>query len=157
MATETAGGTDGSTGTSSVAMVDPRAPRFGQSITTLGMVAFVATGNPLPLFAVAAILVVSVLSNWRLDLYGVVWRNAMIPIVGTPDQPEPASPHRFAKLMGAGFTAAASLLWLANFPFAATVVAAVVGTLAFVAAALDLCVGCRMYSQVKFFRDLGVV
>lgn len=138
-------------------MVDPRAPRFGQSITALGMVAFVATGNPLPLFAVAAVLVVSVLSNWRLDLYGFVWRTAVVPVVGKPDEPEPASPHRFAKLMGAAFTATASLLWLADFTLAATAVAAVVGALAFVAAALDICVGCRMYSQVKFFRDLGVV
>lgn len=157
MATETTGAADTSASTSGVDLVDPRAPRFGQSITTLGMVAFVATGNPVPLFAVAAILVVSVLSNWRLDLYGVLWKNVMVPLVGKPEQREPASPHRFAKLMGAGFTATASLLWLAEFTLLATLIAAMVGVLAFVAAALDVCVGCRMYSQVKLFRDLGVV
>jgi hypothetical protein len=157
MATETAGATGASASTPTVDMVDPRAPRFGQSITTVGMVAFVATGNPAPLFAVAAILVTSVLTNWRVDLYGLLWKNAVIPLVGRPDRPEPASPHRFAKLLGAGFTATASLLWLGGVPLAATAVAAMVGALAFVAAAFDLCVGCRMYSQVKFFRDLGVV
>jgi drug/metabolite transporter (DMT)-like permease len=157
MAIETAGATDASASTSTVDVVDPRAPRFGQSITTVGMVAFVATGNPAPLFAVAAVLVTSVLTNWRVDVYGLVWKNAVVPLLERPDQPEPASPHRFAKLLGAGFTATASLLWLVNLPLAATVVAAVVGALALVAAVFDLCVGCRMYSQVKFFRDLGVV
>jgi hypothetical protein len=157
MATESVGTADTSGSTPSVAMVDPRAPRFGQSITALGMVAFVATGNPLPLFAVATVLVTSVLTNWRVDLYGVLWKNVAIPLVGAPEEREPASPHRFAKLLGAGFTAIASLLWLAGFGLAALAVAAMVGVLAFVAAALDICVGCRMYSQVKFFRDLGVV
>ncbi|WP_255196372.1 DUF4395 domain-containing protein [Halorarius litoreus] len=157
MATESVGTTDTSGSTPSIAMVDPRAPRFGQSITALGMVAFVATRNPAPLFAVAAILVTSVLTNWRVDVYGLLWKHVMIPLVGAPEEKEPASPHRFAKLMGAGFTAIASLLWLAGFGLGAILVAAMVGLLAFVAAALDICVGCRMYSQVKFFRDLGVV
>lgn len=138
-------------------MVDPRAPRFGQSITALGMAAFVATGNPAPLFAVAVVLAVSVLSGWRLDLYGVLWRRAVVPLVGPPPETEPASPHRFAKLLGAGFTAVASLLWLANLALAAVAMAALVGGLAGVAAAFDLCVGCRMYEQVRFVRELGVV
>lgn len=138
-------------------MVDPRAPRFGQSITALGMLAFVATGDPIPLFAVTAILVASVLTGWRLDLYGVVWRRLLIPLVGAPEEPEPAAPHRFAMLLGATFTAVASLLWFANLVVPAMAVAGVVGLLAGVAAVLDICVGCRMYEQVGFFRDLGVV
>lgn len=157
MATGTASATDTTDTTPSVAMVDPRAPRFGQSITTIGMVAFVATGNPAPLFAVAAILVTSVLTGWRLDVYGLLWKHVMIPIIGKPEAKEAASPHRFAKLMGAGFTAIASLLWIANVTFPALVVAGMVGLLAGVAAVFDICVGCRMYRQVSFFRELGVV
>lgn len=157
MATGTAGTASASASTPDVDTVDPRAPRFGQSITAVGMAAFLATGNPAPLFAVAAILLTSVLTNWRVDLYGIVWKNAMIPLVGKPEERETAAPHRFAKLMGASFTAIGSLLWLANLSLAAAVVAAMVGGLAFVAAALDVCVGCRMYRQVSFFRDLGVV
>ncbi|WP_435195087.1 DUF4395 domain-containing protein [Natronomonas sp. EA1] len=144
-------------GTPSVAMVDPRAPRFGQTMTTLGMAAFVVTGNPAPLYAVTAILLTSVATGWRVDMYGFLWKRVLIPVVGKPDQPEPASPHRFAKLMGATFTAIASVAVLAGFPVVALAVAAMVGLLAGVAAALDLCVGCRMYKQVRFFRELGVV
>ncbi len=140
-----------------MAMVDPRAPRFGQTVTAAGMAAFLATRNPAPLFAVAAVLAVSLLSGWRLDLYGFFWKRVMVPFVGAPDEREAASPHRFAKLMGATFTVAASALWLADLALAALLVAAMVGTLAAVAAALDLCVGCRMYRQVRFFRELGVV
>lgn len=157
MASATADAAESASPPADVTLVDPRAPRFGQSITALGMVAFVATGDPIPLFGVAAILVASVLTRWRLDLYGVVWRRLLIPLVGEPEEREPAAPHRFAKLLGATFTAVASLLWLADLVLPTVAIAAMVGLLAGVAAILDICVGCRMYEQVGFFRDLGVV
>lgn len=138
-------------------LVDPRAPRFGQSITALATGAFVGTGHPAPMFALAGILALSVLSGWRVDLYGVLWRHAAIPLVGPPDRREPAAPHRFAKLLGATFTVAGSGLFVAGLVLPATVVAGMVALLAGVAAVLDVCVGCRMYREVAFVRRLGVV
>jgi hypothetical protein len=138
-------------------LVDPRAPRFGQSITALATGAFVATGRPEPLFAVAAILAVSVLSGWRVDLYAVVWRRAVAPIVGPPDRREPAAPHRFAKLLAMAFTLGASVLFVAGSVLPAMVVAGLVAVLAGVAAAFDVCVGCRMDREVSYVRRLGVV
>lgn len=138
-------------------LVDPRAPRFGQAITAVGTIAFVAIGNPIPLYVIAMILVASVASGWRLDVYGFLWRRAVLPVVGAPAEREPAAPHRFAKLMGATFTAIAAVSVLAGYTRIAIVVAGVVGLLAGIAAVFDVCVGCRMYRQVRFVRELGVV
>ncbi len=146
------------------AMVDPRSPRFGQTVTALGLVAGIAFQQPIFVFAIATVLVVSAVSGWRLDLYGFVWRTVMIPIVGEPATKEPAAPHRFAKLLGAGFTTLASLLLLATLAGAPATLAVggyalagIVGVLAIVAAAFDYCLGCKMYRQVSFFRRLGWV
>lgn len=153
--TSEASGTEAAT--PGVAQVDPRAPRFGQTLTTLGLVAGIALQVPALVYAVAVVLNAAVLSGWRLDLYAFLWKNAMIPVVGPPERKEAASPHRFARLMGAGFTAIASVLLLSGFPLAGYAVAGMVAALAGIAAAFDICVGCKMYRQVSFFRRLDVV
>lgn len=147
-----------------VEMVDPRAPRFGQLITMTGLVLGVLLREPLLVAAVAVVLNAAVLSGWGLDLYGTLWRNVMIPIVGRPGETEPASPHRFAQLMGAAFTAVATVLLFAApavgipaLTLAGYGVAAMVALLAGIAGIGDYCVGCKMYRQVAFFRRLGVV
>lgn len=151
-------------GDADVELIDPRAPRFGQLITMTGLALGVVLREPLLVGAVAVVLNAAVLSGWRLDLYGTLWRNVLIPIVGRPDETEPASPHRFAQLMGAAFTAVATgLLYAAPavavpaLALAGYGVAAMVALLAAIAGIGDYCVGCKMYKQVAFFRRLGVV
>lgn len=148
---------------SGAALVDPRAPRFGQALTAAGLVAGVALGEPLLVLAVAVVLDAALLSGWRLDLYGALWRRAVRPVVGRAE-PEPAAPHRFAKLLGAGMTTLATVLLFAapvvGLPALALAgygVAALVAALAGLAATTGVCIGCRMYRQVSFLRRLGVV
>lgn len=82
-----------------------------------------------------------------------------------PDAPgvalvDPRAPHWFAKLMDVGFTAIASVLLFAAPALSLPALAPAgyaVAVLAGVAAGADVCVGCRMYRQVSFFRRLGVV
>lgn len=156
---------------SSVTLVDPRAPRFGQALTTLGLLAGIVLQAPVLIAAVAVVLNAALFSGWRVDLYAYLWRSVMIPIVGPPAETEPAAPHRFAKLMGAGFTGVATLLLVADIVIAppqlalglsavaliAYLLAGLVTALAGVAAITDICLGCRMYRQVSFFRRLDVV
>ena len=93
-------------------MVDPRAPRFGQAITALGLAVGILLQQPLFIYVITGILAVSVLSRWRLDLYALLWRRVGLRIVGAPTAREHAAPHRFAKLLGALFTAVASVCLL---------------------------------------------
>lgn len=92
----------------------------------------------------------------HVDAWGLLWKHVARRFVDGAD-PEPAAPHRFAKLMGATFTLGASALLLTGFPLPGFAVAAMVAALAGIAAGADRCVGCRLYRQVSFFRRLGVV
>jgi hypothetical protein len=145
-------------------LVDPRAPRFGQTLTAGGLTAGVALAEPLFVFGITAVLVLSVVSRWRLDLYGFFWRSLAPSVIAAPERREPAAPHRFSKLMGATFTAVASGLLAIGLvagvglaTYAGFALAAVVAVLAAVAAGLDYCIGCRLYQQVSFFRRIGLV
>lgn len=152
------------TGVSDVTMIDPRAPRFGQTITMSVLLLGIGLQEPLFILAIAVILNVAVLSGWRLTFYGFLWRHGMIPLVGKPDETEPAAPHRFAKVMGAGMSAFATILLfgapVVSLPGLALVgyaVALVHAGAAAIGGIGDYCIGCRMYKQVAFFRRLGVV
>jgi hypothetical protein len=120
--------------------------------------------EPLLILAIAVILNVAVFSGWRLNLYGFLWRYGVVPIVGKPEETEPATPHRFAKLMGATMSAIAAILLLLDPVLGGPGVSVVGYGLALIhagAAAIggigNYCIGCRLYKQVAFFRRLGVV
>lgn len=83
-------------------------------------------------------------------------------MVDDPGERELAAPHRFAKLLGATFTAVTRGFLLVGSAAGAEIVAtlgfvvvATVAVLATIGAGLNICVGCRMYEQVAFFRWLG--
>jgi hypothetical protein len=147
------------TGSPSVDTVDPRAPRFGQAITGTLTAAAVAFQEPLLVATVALVLGVAVLSNWRADAYGFLWRRIVVPLVGPAETREPASPHRFAKLVGAAFTVVATPLVLVGGPIAIAgyALAGLVSVLALLGATTGFCLGCRMYEEVSTFRRLGIV
>lgn len=149
---------------SAVTLIDPRAPRFGQALTMTVLLLGVGLQQPLFIAAIAVILSVAVLSGWRMDFYRVLWQRVMIPLVGPPDDREPAAPHRFAKLMGASMSSTAAILLLGA-PVVGLFELALLGygiaLLHAGAAAIggigNYCIGCKLYKQVGFFRRLGVV
>lgn len=140
-----------------VTLIDPRAPRFGQTLTTLGLGGAIVLDFPPLLYATAVVLVAAVASGWRLDLYATLWRHVVLPIVGRPAEREPAAPHRFARVLGAIGATLASVLVLAGIPLAGYAVAGAVALLAGLAASTGICVGCKLYRQVALFRRLNIV
>lgn len=153
-----AGNSDtGTAGDAGPALVDPRAPRFGQAVTATGLLAGVVLEAPSLVYAIALLLSVAVVSRWRLDPYAVVWRRLWVPVVGEPPERESAIPHRFAKLLGAVGSVLASALLLAGLALPGYAVAAAVGIAAGLAATTGICLGCRMYRQVSFVRRHGVL
>ena len=139
------------------ALVDPRAPRFGQALTALGLVTAIALQIPALVYAVAVVLGAAVLSGWRVDLYATLWKQGAMSVLDPPAEHEPAAPHRFARLLGAVFTAAGSVALLAGLPLVGYVLAGVVAVLAGLAATTGFCLGCRMYRQVQFVQRLGIL
>lgn len=149
---------------SPVALVDPRAPRFGQVITFTLLAIGILGQDPRFVLAVALILGTAVITQWRLDLYQLLWRHVAQRFVGSPPAREPGVPHRFAKLLGATFTTIATLLLhggvlveLSILVLAGYLIAAMVAVLAAVGGFGNYCIGCKMYEEVAFFRRLGVV
>lgn len=141
----------------SVAMVDPRAPRFGQTLTALGLAGGVVLGEPILIAFVAVVLSTAVVSGWRIDAWGFLWRRLAIPVVGLPAEREPAAPHRFAKLLGAVGTTLAVGAFLTGVPLVGYSIAVAVSAAAGLAAVTDICLGCRLYRQVAVVRRLGLV
>lgn len=139
--------------------VDPRAPRFGQAVTATLAGVGVVLAEPLLVASVAVLLGTAVLSRWRVDVVAVVWRRLVVPLVGASAEREPATPHRFAKVVGAALTVVATPLVLIGGPLATVgyVLAAVVVVLAGLGATTGFCLGCRMYEEVALVRRLGVV
>lgn len=140
--------------------VDPRAPRFGQGITAAFALAGVALWEPLFVYAVTLLLVVPVLSRWRIDPYGLAWKHAIRRVMGPPGETESPIPHRFARVIGAVTTTLATICLLAGggagvslVVFAGFGLAAVVGLLAALSAITGFCLGCRMYRHVSLFRE----
>lgn len=145
-------------------MVDPRAPRFGQILTATLLTLGVALQQPILVLAVAGILGTAAATRWRLDLYRILWRRGIFPLIGPPPRTESAVPHRFAKLLGATFTTIATILLYAGttagFPtavYAGYLVASLVALLAAIGGLGDYCIGCKLYEEVALFRRLGVV
>lgn len=137
-------------------MVDPRAPRFGQALTASGLLGGVLFAEPAVIYAFTLVLAVPVLTRWRVDLYAILWRSGVGPVL-EPATPEPAAPHRFAKLIGAVGTVIASGLVLSGLPLLGYLVAAAIGFAAGLAATTGICLGCRMYRSVSLFNRLDIV
>jgi len=137
--------------------VDPRAPRFGQTLTATGLLVGVILDVPALVYAVTAVLVLAVVAGWELDAWAALWRHGALRLLDAPEDREPAAPHRFAKLIGATGTTLSSALLLAGAPLAGYAVALAVAAAAALSAATGICLGCRMYRQVAFFRRLDVV
>lgn len=138
-------------------LVDPRAPRFGQAVTASGLLLGIVLQAPAFIFAIGLILNTAVWSRWRLHPYSLVWKNAVAPAIDAPEEAEPASPHRFATLVGAVGTVLASLVILAGFPFAGYVIAGAIAAAAGLGATTGFCLGCHMYRSVSLFRRLSIV
>ena len=140
-----------------VVLVDPRAPRFGQAVTALGLLAGLVIQAPAFVFAIAVVLNAAVLTRWRLHPYRLAWRYAVAPVVGAPEAPEPAAPHRFATLLGAVGTALASLALLAGVPLVGYALAGAVALAAGLGATTGFCLGCHAYRSVALVRRLDLV
>lgn len=78
-------------------------------------------------------------------------------LVGPPEEPEPGTPHRFTRLLGATVSLLAGGLLAMGSKIAGYVLAASIGLLAAIAAETGFCLGCRMYRHVSVLGRRGVL
>jgi len=134
-------------------VIDARAPRFNQA--TIGVLSVVAllTGWWWLLTLLALQLVVGLRFGRRFCLACVAYFRFVQPRFGE-GLVEDARPPRFANLVGAVVLSAATLAYLAGFPLVGAVLGGVVATLALLAAATGLCIGCELYRLLARVRGV---
>ena len=125
-------------------VIDSRAPRFNQAVVGVLSLVAVATGWWLLLGLLAAQLAIGLTFGRRFCLPCLAYFELVQPRFGEGPL-EDARPPRFANLVGAVVLGAASLAFWGGWEAAGTALGALVASLALLAAATGLCVGCEAY------------
>jgi hypothetical protein len=129
-----------------LALVDPRGPRLGAALTTLVLVAVLATGWA---WLLALQAVVFALGATGRSPYGVLYARLVRPRLGPPAELEDTRPLRFAQAVGLVFTTVA-LVGLAESTGLVTLVATAFAlAAAFLNAAFGVCLGCEAYLLLR--------
>jgi hypothetical protein len=139
-------------------VIDARAPRFNQATVGLVSVLALVTGWWW-LFALLAVqLALGLTLGRRFCLPCLLYFQVVQPRLGEGPV-EDARPPRFANQVGVAFLTAASLAFLAGRPGLGAALGGTVATLALLAAATGLCVGCEAYRLLARARGVrrGVV
>jgi hypothetical protein len=137
--------------------IDPRAPRFNQSVLTVALViGFVFQWWYIaPIFALVLFIGAAFGPKYGpfLRFYGQVIKPRLAP----PKELEDPRPPRFAATVGVIFLTAATIAFAAGLTALGWVLALVVAVLAALAATTGICVGCEMYLWVARRRHVQLV
>jgi hypothetical protein len=132
--------------------IDPRSPRFGAAITAVLLLVVVflgVAGAAWPalalLAALAALFAWGAFAGIRRHPYGALFRRLVRPRLAPPAELEDPAPPTFAQLVGFVVTVAGVVVALAGVPLGAPIAAGVAFVAAFLNAAFDYCLGCRIY------------
>jgi hypothetical protein len=125
--------------------IDPRGPRFGAALTTVVLIAVLATGWGWLLVAQTVVFALSAFSRLRLSPYGYLYRVFVRPRLAAPTELENPAPPVFAQFVGLGFTVVGSAAYLAGWAVPALVLTGLALAAAFLNAAFDYCLGCEVY------------
>jgi hypothetical protein len=125
--------------------VDPRGPRFAAVLTTVVLVAVLATGSGALLAAQAVVFALGAALGLRFSPYGWLYRRLVRPRLGPPRELEDERPPRFAQAVGFAFAAVGAVGYLSGATWLGIAAAALALAAAFLNAAFGYCLGCEMY------------
>ncbi|MFE0464042.1 DUF4395 domain-containing protein [Kitasatospora sp. NPDC058965] len=125
--------------------VDPRGPRFAAVLTTLVLLAVLATGSGALLAAQAAVFALGAGLGLRFSPYGWLFRTLVRPRLGPPAELEDERPPRFAQAVGLAFAAVGAVGYLSGTGWLGLAATAAALAAAFLNAAFGYCLGCEVY------------
>jgi hypothetical protein len=128
--------------------LDPRGPRFAAALTTIVLVAVLATGSGWLALAQTVVFAITA-ADPRRGPYALLYRALIAPRLGPATDREDAAPVRFAQLVGFVFLAIATLGYLTGNTGAGIVFTAFGLLAAFLNAAFGLCLGCEAYLAIR--------
>jgi hypothetical protein len=128
--------------------LDPRGQRFAATLTSIVLIAVLATGSGWLALAQAVVFAITALDP-RRGPYPLIYRALVLPRLGPPAEREPAAPVRFAQLIGFVFLTVATAGYLTGAILLGVTFAALGMLAAFLNAAFGLCVGCETYLAMR--------
>jgi hypothetical protein len=128
--------------------LDPRGQRFAAALTSVVLIAVLATGSGWLALAQAAVFALTA-ADPRRGPYPLIYRAFVLPRIGPPTEREPAAPVRFAQLVGFVFLTIAAIGYLSGATALGVTFAALGLLAAFLNAAFGLCVGCEVYLAMR--------
>jgi hypothetical protein len=130
---------------STPAPIDPRGPRFNQSVLAVGLLTgFLFDWPPVvPLFAV--VLLAGAALGPKYGPFLALYAKVIKPRLAPPAELEDPRPPRFAAAVGVLFLTAGSLAFAAGAGGVGWGLALIVAALAGLSAVTGICVGCEIY------------
>jgi hypothetical protein len=128
--------------------LDPRGQRFAATLTSVVLVAVLATGWGWLALGQAVVFAITA-ADPRRGPYSYLYRAFVLPHIGPPAEREPAAPVRFAQVVGFCFLAVSTVGYLAGAPTVGVIFAALGLLAAFLNAAFGLCLGCEAYLAMR--------
>jgi len=125
--------------------IDPRGPRFNQSVLTLALVVgfLLQVWLVVPIFAV--VLLLGAAFGPKYGPFLRIYAELIKPRLAPPTELEDPRPPRFAAAVGVAFLGAATLAFLVGATTVGWGLALIVAALAALAATSGICVGCEIY------------
>ena len=135
--------------------VDVRGPRFTAWVTTVVLVVVLITQSWQVAAAQTVVFGIGAFAGLRYAPYPLVFRYAVMPLLGPTTETEDEAPPRFAQAVGFAFAAVATI----GFGVGVTAPGAAAAVLALAAAVLNaafgICLGCLVY--LRYRRLVGVL
>jgi hypothetical protein len=133
--------------------VDVRGPRFGAAVTTVVLLAVLATGSGWLLAAQAVVFAIGAVAGLRRAPYGLLFAYLIRPRLAPPSAFEDEAPPRFAQGVGLAFALVGAIGYLAGVPAVGIAATALALAAAFLNAAFGFCLGCEMYLLLARVRN----
>jgi hypothetical protein len=137
--------------------IDPRGPRFNQTVLAVGLLVGFAFDQPwvAPVFAI--VLLLGAAFGPRYGPFLRLYAEVIKPKLGPPAELEDPRPPRFAAAVGVVFLMVATLAFVGGAATVGWALALVVAALAGLSAATGICVGCEIYLLVARRRGVELV
>jgi hypothetical protein len=129
--------------------IDVRGPRLGAIITTVVLVAVLATGSTWLIAAQTLVFAIGAVAGLRYAPYGLLYRYLVRPRLAPPTEFEDDRPPRFAQAVGFVFAAVGTIGYATGATALGIVATALALVAAFLNAAFALCLGCEMYLLLR--------
>jgi hypothetical protein len=129
--------------------IDVRGPRFGAAVTTVVLVAALASGNVWVIGAQTLVFAIGAVAGLRYAPYGRIFARLVRPRLGPPGEFEDDRPPRFAQVVGLVFAAVGTIGYASGATALGMVATALALVAAFLNAAFALCLGCEMYLLLR--------